>query len=190
MTRTRGPEALSANPARSPQRGLALALLACLMLTACGFQLRSAVELPPALRALHLESDLPDSRFSRELSRSLEQAGVDLRASPAGVYRLQLQRERSSSREVSVDRRARSAERELELSLVLMLRDAAGTPVYGPVELNASKIYRYDPNNVLGKEDEERLINDELRERLTRQVLGALQATARGLQQRGNSSGQ
>jgi LPS-assembly lipoprotein len=153
----------------------AVALLLCL--GACGWQLRGDVELPPALQTLHLESAQQPGPLHRRLARALSTAGVELVDGSGGTaYTLLLQEERLRSRAVSVDRAARSAERELSLSVRADLFDGEGTVVGEPIEVQASKIYRYDPNSIIAKEDEELRIRNELRDSLARQLLRALQS--------------
>jgi LPS-assembly lipoprotein len=157
---------------------LLILLLIGSLLSACGWQLRSAVDLPPALQTLHVEAEQDYSPLLRSLGEALRVAGVELLPADGNVYRLQLRNENSNSREVSVDRRARSAERELSQSVVILLRDPQGRIVFGPMQLNSSRIYSYDPNNVIAKGDEERLLRRELIDNLTGQILRAMKAAA------------
>lgn len=158
---------------------LSLLVVFTSLLLACGWQLRGVAELPPALQTLKVDFDRPGSGLNRSLLRSLEVAGIDVDSGATDNYRLILRNENSFSREVSVDRRARSAEREMVLSVVVTVADPDGEPIHGPINLSGGRIYSYDPNNVIAKQDEERLLGRELRDDLGAQILHILRAAGR-----------
>jgi LPS-assembly lipoprotein len=147
--------------------------LLLLVLAACGWHPRGAHQLPPELQRLRVQSVPPDPQFGMRLNRALKFAGIEL-VEEAGSYTLTTKLERPDARNVSLDRSARSAEQERRLTLHFELHDPDGTLVYGPRTLSASRVYAYDPNNVIAKMDEEALIDGELADNLVAQVMRQL----------------
>jgi LPS-assembly lipoprotein len=149
------------------------ALVALIIASAsgCGWQPRGAQELPPALAELRVVSEMPGNALEYKLRRALNAAGVTLREDAGKHYSMHLAIEERSARKVSLDRSARSAEQEMSLSVNFELRDPDNIPVLGPRQVSASRIYSYDPNSVIAKQDEENLIYQELQDNLIGQIL-------------------
>lgn len=156
--------------------------LAITILCACGWQLRGSINLPDALRELRVESSTPTSLLTKNVERALRIVGVVPLAPGQQGYSLRLYDEKTVSREVTVDRRARSAEREMAISVMVLVNDPLGEPVHGPVRISGSRIYTYDPNNVIAKQDEEELLTEELTANLSQQILHVLEAAGGALQ--------
>jgi len=140
-------------------------------LSGCGWQPRGAQKLPPALSELRVVSEMRGNALEYKLRRALNAAGVTLREGAGNHYSIHLSVEERSARKVSLDRSARSAEQEMSLSVSFELRDASEVPVLGPRRISASRIYSYDPNSVIAKQDEENLIYQELQDNLVAQIL-------------------
>lgn len=153
-------------------RRVALACLAGLglLLAACGWQPRGEQKLSPELQTLRLVFAPADPRLEARLRRSLSLSGVEL-VERAGVYTLHVAPEPAKLRNVALDRGARSAEQEMRMELAFDLRNPDGTLVVGPRRLGASRVYAYDPNSVIAKLDEEKIIREELQENLLGQLL-------------------
>lgn len=149
---------------------LTAAFLATLLLFGCGWHPRGAQQLPPELQTMRLASAPASYEFEKKLRRALRLSGINL-ASASGGYLLQIGTERKQTRNVSLDRNARSAEQEMRLVIEYQLLDANGGVAVGPRTLSASRIYAYDPNQVIAKEDEEKLIYQELQDNLIGQML-------------------
>jgi len=153
-------------------RSLAIFLLLG-VLAACGFQPRGAQQLPPELKEMQLVVTPPEPRFVASLERSLAVAGVKV-VERAGVYSLHATTPEPALRNVALDRGARSAEQEMRLEMQFELRDGNGDTVFGPRLLSASRVYAYDPNSVIAKLDEEKIIRQELQENLVGQLVRQL----------------
>ncbi|MBP8924974.1 MAG: hypothetical protein KBG75_03905 [Pseudomonadales bacterium] len=150
-----------------------LALALALVLGACGWHPRGVQEVPPQLQQLRLVSETKGGAFEQKLARALVAAGVVLVES-AGGFSLHTGAERLETRNVALDREARSAEQEMRVTVEFELRNGAGDIVLGPHELSTSRIYSYDPNSVIAKQDEESLILTELRNNLVGQLFRQL----------------
>ena len=155
------------------------ALLSLSALTACGFQLRGAVELAPAWRSLYLHSASPNSELSKTLVAGLARNGIELSAADAARYLLYLGTETFQRRNLSIGGNARATEFELEMSTTLRIDDAAGTEILPDTTLHSRKIMTHDPENVSGKEEESRLLRGEMRRELVQQLLRKLRSLAR-----------
>ena len=139
------------------------------LITACGWQLRGSTPVPESLAHLALNASDVNNRFAETLKTTLEAAGIDLSTSAANTLLVQdFQRQ---LRNVSIDRSARSAQRELSLAVSVHLLSRDGLVQFGPETISAARIFRHDPDNVVAKVNEERLIERELRESLARQIL-------------------
>jgi LPS-assembly lipoprotein len=155
-------------------RGYCFALIALMLLAGCGWHARGAQEIQPQLQKLQLLTAPADLQFAKRLRRSLTFAGVELDAQGSS-YALKIDPILEQQRNVSLDRQARSAEQELRIMLTFELHDPAGAVVFGPRKATASRIYSYDPNNIIAKADEEKLIRGELHENLIGQIFRQVQ---------------
>jgi LPS-assembly lipoprotein len=150
---------------------LMLALLVAL--SGCGWQPRGAQHFPPELKELQLVVTPPDPRFIASLERTLAISGVKV-VDRAGAYALYATTPVQALRNVALDRGARSAEQEMRLEMQYELRDGNGDTVFGPRTITASRVYAYDPNSVIAKLDEEKIIRQELQENLVGQLFRQL----------------
>lgn len=166
-------------------RGLAAGALAATALAGCGFQLRGT-GLRFAFRTLRLQA-AADSDVLDSLRAQLQTAGVGVldaaapRAPGAGsapaadvvLQVLQDQRER-----VVVGTTAAGQVRELALRrrFRFALRTATGRELIPPTELLQEREQSFSETVVLGKEAEEALLFDEMRQAVVRQVLMRLAA--------------
>ena len=150
------------------------ALLLSSLLAGCGFQLRGGDDssvLPPEWRRLTLVSNSPNSEFTR-LFRALGAArGIEWVAPADADYRLRLGDERFTQRNLSINAQARASEFELLLRTTFSITDAEGGTVLPPTEAEVAKQMENDPLNVVGKAEESRILREEMREELARQIV-------------------
>lgn len=154
--------------------GLLLALALPALLSACGFQLRgtaSATALPDSWRQMYLETDNPNSEFSRDLKARFSANGIEWMERDEANYILQLGPERFSQRNLSLNSEARAAEFELTMQARFTVRDASGALAMEPSEAIIVKQMENDPRNVVGKAEEVRIIQGEMRAELSQQIL-------------------
>lgn len=154
-------------------------LLLALLLSACGFQLRGGVELPPSLQVVQVQGD----RFSllrSELDMLLRNAGarvVEERNEASAVVRLL--GEASTNRVVSVGVTGRAAEYELHHRVEYQLEDVHGGLLVPKQALSTRRSYRFDENDVLGKASEEESLREEMQRELALRILQQLSILAR-----------
>ena len=158
-----------------------LALFAVLSCTACGFQLRT-FELDANIERAVLEGAAAGTTLGSDLRRALQQAGVELVAATAAEttdpiasdLHVQLLAVRERRRSISVTGAARAAEYELLLDVNYGLRDGADAELLAPRWLNVQRVYRVDRNNLVGSNEEENLLRDEMRSDAVAQILRSI----------------
>lgn len=163
----------------------ALAIMAGLLVAACGFHLRTW-DLAGLERVQVVGGDAPVLR--RELTRALTQSGVVLTESRADAdVIVQLSGERESRRTASVSGGARVAEYEMSLAVSFGAQDAEGDELVPTRTLRAERTYRLDLDNLIGSREEETLIVRELRADLVQRIVRSLGRAAERV--RGASDG-
>ncbi|HEC19382.1 MAG TPA: hypothetical protein ENI97_08560 [Gammaproteobacteria bacterium] len=150
-----------------------LTLLLLLSLTACGFHLRGAVQLPAELNALALRDASPATDIAPELRRALQNEGVRLSETAPRV--LQLAGERYAKRVLSVDSAGRAQEYGLSYTVDFALRDESGALWLAPQSVTETRDLRFDANAVLGTAGEEAQLRAEMRRDAVLQILQRLQ---------------
>tara|TARA_R100000005_G_scaffold86226_1_gene55006 strand:+ start:1876 stop:2394 length:519 start_codon:yes stop_codon:yes gene_type:complete len=157
-----------------PMVRIASILLLAVLLSACGFQLRGAASstgLPAEWRQLHLETGSPNSEFTRELRSRFSANGIEWVDRKEAAYILQLEPERFSQRNLSLTSEARAAEFELTLQTRFTVRAPDGTIAMESSEALVTKQMENDPSNVVGKAEEIRILQAEMRGELAQQIL-------------------
>lgn len=143
--------------------------LLCLLLAACGFQLRRDVAWPAAWQPLALVATDPVSPLRQELELRLRQQGVVLVAADAAAT-LEILRETVTRQVLSVDERARVSEYVLILEAEYRF-GAGGQALLPPTVIRLSRDYSFDELQALGAAQEEELIQAELRRDLARRIM-------------------
>lgn len=154
------------------RRGLVI-FLSLLLISACGWRLRGSVALPPSINAIYLQGDAELIMAPmRELLRANDVRVAD------GISQAQLvvdiQDYEEERRVVSVGANTRVSEYELIAEARFSIIDAQGHQLLPDGEASLIRSYQYDQNNVLAMEAEERLIMEEMRRELARQIIGRL----------------
>ena len=148
--------------------------LLCLLsvLTACGFHLRGSVALPESWQSLHIVSANPSGELSHELQNNLKAVGID--NDPNAERVLQLGTEQFDRRGVAVGSGARVSRFELKLSTRFSLSDRQGQTLIEDTTVNVTKLMNHDPSNIVGEEEELRLLRAEMRTELVQRIFRRL----------------
>lgn len=152
----------------------ALVLLLAGLLAGCGFQLRgasSATALPESWRQMALDTANPNSEFSRELQARFSANGVEWVSRSEAAYVLQLSPERFQQRNLSLNNQARASEFELTMRADFAVVDRQGKVAMPQNEAVVVKQMENDPRNVVGKAEEIRILQSEMRGELAQQIL-------------------
>lgn len=159
------------------QRRLASTLIvlgAAALLAGCGFQLRGAggTSVPEEWRSLFLVTSNPNSEFSREVKLRFANAGIQwAEARDEANFLMVLGPERFSQRNLSLDADTRAAEFELTMRSTFSLNSAKGQSVMPDTTATVIKQMENDPQNVVGKAEEVRILKAEMRSELSQQIL-------------------
>ncbi len=146
-------------------------------LTACGFQLRQAPNLPfSTLYAGFAES----SSLGQELRRSLESTGVrvitDNRQLDAAQVILDIIQDQREKAVVGVNASGQVREFQLRIRFKFRLRDKRGKELINETELLLQRDISYSESAALAKEAEEALIYRSMQSDIVQQVLRRLSA--------------
>jgi LPS-assembly lipoprotein len=148
-------------------------LLVLLSLSACGFQLRGAVELPAEFQPLYLDES-GDEDLRNELSallRANHAVLVVTEASAAG--HLKIGKQEKNRRVISVDSRGRAREYLLSYSVFYTLK-SQHIDTENVVKLQRELLF--DPDNVLGADYEEATLYRDMKRDAARLILQQLEA--------------
>jgi len=162
-----------------------LLLFIVLGLNACGFSLRGSDVLSSQFAAIRIDSQEPNSEFSRLLRRSLEIANVTIETGSGEsgsdeateTPTLAISAERLVSRPVSINPRARAAQYEIRLSVIIAL-GLADEYLIPQETLFIERSYFEDIENISGNREEIEIITAEMRRDLVNQLIRRLQSTA------------
>jgi len=124
-----------------------------LLVSACGFSLRSNIVLPEQLSSLRVIAVTENSEFIRILKRSLQKAGANLDQPEGKSFLLEIGREVNNQRTISINRQAKAGEYELYMSIPYALYNDQESVVNSGL-LQAEKYYLADAYNISGNIDE------------------------------------
>ncbi len=146
---------------------IALALLA----SGCGFQLQGAFSPPQEMERTYVNAVDSHSRFYRALSKSLEDAGVNLvKSADEATAILSITFDETDQRVLSVSGRNTPTEYEVYYTVEYAI-DAEQNSILESQTLTLTRDYTYDPTLVLGKAREEELLREAIVNDLVRIVL-------------------
>jgi LPS-assembly lipoprotein len=157
------------------------------LLASCGYHLRGAYQLPPQMATTVIRSDNMNGELVRSLRRGLETGGTNVvsEVNPADSHSvkqskvtvLRLFKENQSKRVLSVDVNGRVREFELYYKISIELTGADG--FFMPEQtLELSRDFLFDPEDVLGKSDEEADLLRDMQRDMVRLIMLRLQAVA------------
>ncbi len=152
--------------------GLWLVWLCMAVLTACGFHLRGAVELPPILQDTYINARDPYSGVARELRSVLQSAGARLTETPsAATGIIRIISKRSERRILAVGTSGKASEYELFEEVTFALDDPQGKVLLEPQTIRTTQDIVFDPNEALGKVSEAEETRIQMRRDLGRQIV-------------------
>jgi LPS-assembly lipoprotein len=149
-------------------------LLMCLLMMGCGFHLRGAYQLPPQMTVVYVDTNNQHSEMVRGLRRALQANGisvVDEKTDSVAV--LKIIQERTDKRVLSVDENGRAREYEITYRVSFALNASGIAADEHEVEL--MRDFLFDPENVLGKSNEEELLLRAMQQDMTRMIMLRLQ---------------
>ena len=147
-----------------------------ILLNGCGFHLRGAIVLPESLSTVSIQGTTEYSELGRVLYRSLRRAGVSIVPEDEAVLHLQILRNEIQRRVLSVDANGKANEYELKHLLRYTATDRQGAPVLREQDISTTRTYRFDPNSLLAKGDEEQTLRKDIIRSSAQQMLRQLSA--------------
>jgi outer membrane lipopolysaccharide assembly protein LptE/RlpB len=160
------------------QRLILLCLL--LVLTACGFQLRRDVVLPPQLSTLRIELADPYAPLGRGLEQALRRAGATLVDSgDAAVLRIPVIRRAQVPLSVGATGRVQEFAQQYVVELELV--DRAGNVVLERQVIELERAYAFDTAQAIGSPAEQELVQNELERDMVAAILRRIDAAVRTL---------
>jgi len=157
-----------------------LPVVLVLALSACGFQLRNALTLPPDLGPVRVVSVDRASPLAESLARSLDLAGATAAtADTLDAAVLDVLAEQWGDTPISVDAFGRSQEFSLRYAVIFELRKADGSVLVPRQTIELSRDYVANPVNAIGTEGEREILQRELRREMGSAVLRRIDAVTR-----------
>lgn len=138
-----------------------LLLLFVLVVSACGYHLRGSIDLPEELKSIYLQG--ASGQLTKQFKRTLRSSGGELveNIEQAGMV-VDVVKERMDRRVLSLSTSGRANEYELNYLLDFIFLDAQGQALSELQKIELSRDYFNEQEEVLGKNNEEDLIRDEM----------------------------
>lgn len=146
---------------------MVLYVLLSILVSACGFHLRSHYDVPAFLQEINLRAPSAYHEFSREMRLALEQRHI---SPQGGDVLLDIVNENLTRQTSTVDSNARAAEYTLIYTVDFRISLSDGS-LTGPLQsLILRRSYQYSTNSVVGKNIEEEMLVQELRRDASQQI--------------------
>ena len=154
------------------------ALLLGVLLSSCGFQLRGKIELPPELTQMQVTGLDRNHALRRQLERILEANGVEIvQEATDKTARLSLSQYLQEREILVVGTDGRVQEYRLISGVNAALR---GEGFEMPsTEVRVFRDFNYDPDDVLGKAEEEKQLREDMDNELSQLIIQRLGALVR-----------
>ena len=148
-----------------------------MLISACGFHLRGDIELP-ALYERVLIVDRGNTATARPLADFLENIGSEIVSRPEDATAVITLLSRGTQRRALAVGGKSIREYELQLNIAFIVQNALGEQIGEQQNVSLTRTYRNDPNDVLGKSNEESVIIEEMNQNILTQILFRLKALA------------
>jgi len=144
-------------------------------LSACGFKLRGAYQLPEALQKIYIQGS-SSGDLVKELKEILSySAEVVAKRSEAGAI-LNIEKEELEKRTLSVDSRGKIREAELQYSAIFSVISSDGMVLLEKETVMLERDYIDDENDVIGRSNEADIITRDLKRDAAQRIARRLQA--------------
>lgn len=160
----------------------AIVFVLVLVLAGCGFQLRSALVLPPDLGPIQVEGRGQYSPLADALSQALQRAGatvVEGRGRNQEVARLRILSERWGSTPISIDARGRAQEYTLRYAVVFRLQRADGEDLVPQQAVELARDYISSPTELIGTDSERELLSREMQRDMVASIIRRIDGASR-----------
>lgn len=160
-----------------------LVLVVCLCVSGCGFQLRGSGGIETALVTVYVTASNKYGDLHQKLVRAFTRSGVTV-VDQAGdaEYRLSINAERVTRRVVATTSTISVAEYELRLEVDMVLTNGSGESVIPSTTVVTERNYTFDRSSLVGSNEEEAILLEEMRADLVLQILHRVDATVRSFE--------
>ncbi|WP_198264162.1 LPS assembly lipoprotein LptE [sulfur-oxidizing endosymbiont of Gigantopelta aegis] len=176
MKQTKNMNAQNNHRFRAHFKLLSLILLLSIV-SGCGFQLRGNIVLPPLYKHVHVVTQGNDD-VGEALSKALTNVGSVIVPSPAAATSVVTVLSSGTQRRAINVAGNTIREYELQLNISFVVQDGKGVQLADQQTVSVVRNFQNDPNNVLGKDNEEKLIRKEMMGPAIIQVLRRMKAIA------------
>ena len=147
-------------------------------ITGCGFHLRGDIILPSLYERVHVVSR-GDADVGQALTKALENVGSQIVSTPeASTSVVTVLSSGTQRRALNVAGKA-IREYELQLNITFVVQDNKGVQLSEQQTVSVVRNFQNDPNDVLGKDNEEQIIRQEMMQPAIIQVLRRMKAIAK-----------
>lgn len=145
-------------------------LMAMVYLTACGFHLRGALEMPSGLKSVYLEGG--SGMFRDQFKRVMEASSVQVTDSPvnAGLI-VHIFKEDNKRQILSLSSGGAANEFELDYSVEYEILDANNKVLLARESFDTKREYFNNQQAVIAKDNEEMTIRDEMYQQAVRGIV-------------------
>ncbi|MDC9724462.1 MAG: LPS assembly lipoprotein LptE [Gammaproteobacteria bacterium] len=148
-----------------------------LALAGCGFHLRGSATLPDSLKTMYVQGVNLQQGFGLELKRGLMRNDVTVVNNyQEGSAVLTVLENKFERRVLSVGSDAKVSEYGLHGWVSFKVSDGNGQLISDVQKVEAQRDYQFDQDQVLGKDDEERLLREQVNQQLVQSILRRLSA--------------
>ena len=145
------------------------------VLVGCGFQLRGAANLPDSLKTMYVQGVDLKRGLGRELRLGLTHNGITVIDDyQEGAAVLTILENKIERRVLSVGGDAKVSEYELFGTLNFNITDDLGQALAEAQQVQAIRDYQFDQNQVLGKDEEENVLREQINQQLVQSLLRRL----------------
>ncbi|MEL1263860.1 LPS assembly lipoprotein LptE [Pseudoxanthomonas putridarboris] len=162
--------------------------IALIVLSGCGFHLRSKIALPADLGPVRVTaSGSSYSELATSVARGLQAAGATLdtgigeerSTSKEPIATLQIVSERWGDLPIAIDAVGRAQEYNLRYAVVFVFKKADGTDLVPRQVVELSRDYVSQPDNATGTTTEREVLADELRREMAASILRRVDGVVR-----------
>jgi len=161
-----------------------LSVMMLLMVTACGFHLRGAFQLPEEMATVYLQAKNANSELLLDIKRTLKTNGsVVVDDATKATASLKVESEKQTQRVISVDNHGRASEYELKFEVVYSLSTVSASEK-NTIRIKDRKLelirdYLYDSTAVLGSGREKATLIRDMQRDASRLMMLQIQAAYR-----------
>lgn len=141
------------------------------MTSSCGFQIRGVADVPPEMQRTYIATADRHSGFYQVLRRELDSAGIELVDSPADATSIfNIHTDITNQRVLSVS--SRNVPTEYEVFYIVSYSLESGQTTLMPARTQTqTRVYTWDETLVLGKQQEQQTLRDDIVGDLVRIVM-------------------